>query len=84
MPSIKQIQSRILTKKKTLDTANLKMQKAEKSNDRIAKRKISQEKESLGRDIRKLERQLITEKQSLNVKKSNPYQFKKEAYGKEK
>lgn len=75
MPSIKQIQSRILTKKKTLNTVNLNMKKAEKSNNKIAQRKLSQEMGSLDRDIKKLERQLISEKKVFMDKKAlNPYQ----------
>ena len=62
MPSIKQIQSRILTKQKSLNTVNINMKKAEKSNNKIAQRKLSQEIGALDRDIKKLERQLIAEK----------------------
>ena len=75
MPSIKQIQSRLLTKKNTLNTVNINMKKAEKTNNKIAQRKLSQEIGTLGRDIKKLERQLIAEKKVFMEKKAlNPYQ----------
>ena len=67
MPSIKQIQNRLLNKKNNLNKVNLNMANAEKSknNNNIVLRKLNQEKGTLDRDIRKLERQLITEKKSF-------------------
>ena len=77
MPSIKQIQNRLLNKKNNLNKVNLNMANAEKSknNNNIVLRKLNQEKGTLDRDIRKLERQLITEKKASKEKKTlNPYQ----------
>jgi len=74
MPSIKQLQNRLLSKKNSLNTVNLNMAKAEKTKNNIVLRRLNQEKGTLGRDIRKLERQLITEKKLLLIKKTlNPY-----------
>jgi hypothetical protein len=74
MPSIKQLQNRLLSKKNSLNTVNLNMSKAEKNKNNIVLRRLNQEKGTLGRDIRKLERQLITEKKLLLIKKTlNPY-----------
>ena len=77
MPSIKQIQNRLLNKKNNLNKVNLNMANAEKSknNNNIVLRKLNQEKGTLDRDIRKLERQLIAEKKASKEKKTlNPYQ----------
>ncbi|MFC1535201.1 hypothetical protein ACFL7M_17775 [Thermodesulfobacteriota bacterium] len=75
MPSIKQIQNRLLTKKDSLNKVNLNVASAESSNNNIALRKLNQEKGALGRDIRKLERQLISEEKASKEKKIfNPYQ----------
>ena len=62
MPSIKQIQNRLLTKKNSLNKVNLNMADAEKNKNNILLRRFNQEKGTLGRDIGKLERQLITAK----------------------
>lgn len=59
MPSIKQIQSRLLTKKNVLHKVNSGMTKAEKSKNEIAQRKFTQERGFLEKDIMKLERLLI-------------------------
>jgi len=65
MPSIKQLQNRLLSKKNSLNTVNLNMAKAEKTKNNIVLRRLN---------IRKLERQLITEKKLLLIKKTlNPY-----------
>jgi len=62
MPSIKQLQNRLLNKK--LNKVNLNIANAEKSKNNAVLRKLNQEKGTLDRDIRKLERQLITEKKA--------------------
>jgi hypothetical protein len=69
MPSIKQIQNRLLNKKNSLNKVTIDMASAEKSKNNIVLRKLNQEKGTLGRDIRKLERQLITEKEAYKEKK---------------
>ena len=68
MPSIKQIQNRLLNKKNRLNIVGLNMANAEKSKNNIILRKLNQEKGVLDRDIRKLERQLIMEKQASKQK----------------
>ena len=75
MPSIKQIQSRLLNKKNSLNKVNLNMANAEKIKNNIVLRKLNQEKGALDRDIRKLERQLIMETNASKEKETlNPYQ----------
>jgi phenylalanyl-tRNA synthetase alpha subunit len=69
MSSIKQIQNRLLNKKNSLNKVTIDMASAEKSKNNIVLRKLNQEKGTLGRDIRKLERQLITEKEAYKEKK---------------
>ena len=70
MPSIKQLQNRLLSKKNSLNTVNLNLAKAEKSKNNIVVRRLDQEKGTLNRDIRKLERQLMTEKKAASEKKA--------------
>ena len=75
MPSITQIQTRLIIRKNGLNKVKLTMANAEKSKNNIVLRKLNQEKGTLGRDIRKLERQLIMgEKASKEKKALNPYQ----------
>jgi len=75
MPSIKQIQSRLLNKKNSLNKVNLNMANAENNKNNMVLRKFNQEKGTLDRDIRKLERQLMMEKKASKEKKTlNPYQ----------
>ena len=75
MPSIKQIQNRLLNKKNSLNKVNLSMANSEKSKNNIVLRKLNQENGTLDRDVRKLERQLIMEKKASKEKKTlNPYQ----------
>lgn len=69
MPSVKQFQNRLSVSKKTLDKVNLDLVSAEKSKNKMTLRKLNQEKGFLVRDIRKLERQLITEKIDLNKRR---------------
>jgi len=59
MPSVKQIQNRLLIKKNNLNKVNLSMANAEKNKNNVLLRKLNQEKGTLDRDIKKLERQLI-------------------------
>ena len=70
MPSIKQLQNRLLTKKNRLSTVNLNLAKAEKIKNNIVLRRLNQEKGTLDRDIKKLERQLMTEKKAASEKKT--------------
>jgi hypothetical protein len=69
MPSIKQIQNRLLVKKNSLEKVTLNMATAKKGKNNIVIRRLDQEKGNLGRDIRKLERQLITGKKAAREKK---------------
>jgi phenylalanyl-tRNA synthetase alpha subunit len=69
MPSMKQIQNRLLNKNKSLNEINVKMANAGNSTISMVLRRFNQEKGSLARDIRKLERQLITEKNASKEKK---------------
>jgi hypothetical protein len=70
MPSIKQLQYRLSNKKNSLKKINLDMATAEKSKNNRAIGRLNQEKGTLGRDIRKLERQLIMEKKISKEKKT--------------
>ena len=73
MPSIKQLQNRLIDKKNSLNKINLNIANAEKRKNRIVLRKLDQEKGTLNQDIKKLERRLITEKILLKRKnKSMP------------
>ena len=60
MPSIKQIQSRLQNKKNSLNKVNSNIAQAASSKNKEVLRRFKQEKDSLGRDIRNLERQLVT------------------------
>ena len=64
MPSIKQLQNRLLNKKNRLNKVNLNIANAEKSKNNAVLRRLNQEKGTLDRDIRKLERRLIIEKKA--------------------
>jgi hypothetical protein len=69
MPSIKQIQQRLLTKKNSLNDINSSIDRASSNTNKIILRRLYQEKGSLGRDVRNLERQLSTMKDaSLKLK----------------
>jgi hypothetical protein len=68
MPSVKQIQNRLLIKKNNLNKVNLGMANAEKNKNNVLLRKLNQEKGTLDRDIRKLERQLILGKKACKEK----------------
>jgi hypothetical protein len=50
------------------------MANAEKGKNSAVLRRLEQEKGALGRDIRKPQRQLITEEKVFREKISNPYQ----------
>ena len=69
MPSIKQLQNRLLSKKNSLNTVSLNLAKAEKNKNNIVSRRLNQEKGTLGIDIKKLERRLMTEKKADSEKK---------------
>ena len=69
MPSIKQLQNRLLSKKNSLNKVNLNLAKAEKNKNNIVSRRLNQEKGTLGIDIKKLERRLMTEKKADSEKK---------------
>ena len=69
MPSIKQLQHRLLIKKNSLNKINLDMSNAKNSKYNMVLRKLNQEKGALFRDIKNLERQLIAQKQVLKEKK---------------
>ena len=68
MSSIKQIQNRLLIKKNSLNKVNLNMANAENNKNNVLLRKLNQEKGTLDRDIRKLERQLIMGKKACKEK----------------
>jgi len=72
MSSIKQIQNRLLNKKNSLNKVNLNMATAEKGKNSIALRRLTQDKDVLNVDIKKLERQLIMEMKVSMEKKDNP------------
>ena len=60
MPSIKQIQNRLQNKKNSLNKVNSNIAQAANSKNKEILRRFKQEKDSLSRDIRNLERQLVT------------------------
>ena len=67
MPSIKQLQSRLSDKKNSLDKVNSDITRASNSKNNTIVRRLDQEKATLSRDIRKLERQLyVMENASSN------------------
>lgn len=68
MPSIKQLQQRLLTKKGNLNNINSNIDRSSSSTSKAILRRLYQEKVSLGRDIRNLERQLNTVKNSATEK----------------
>ena len=71
MPSIKQIQNRILNKKNSLNKVNSNIAHVGSSKNSAVLSKLNQEKGSLSRDIRNLERQLVTmENASRELKNS--------------
>ena len=61
MPSIKQLQNRLLNKNHSMKKVNLNMATAQKGDNSIALKRLTQGKVSLDRDVKKLERQLIME-----------------------
>lgn len=68
MPSQKQIQNRLVVKKKDLKNITQGMSIAEKDKKNIFLRKLTQEKGALKRSISKLERQLVM---IINASKEN-------------
>lgn len=70
MPSQKQIQIRLVDKKKHLKNVTQYMSTTEKDNKMALLRKLSQEKEALKRSITKLERQLNMEIKASKEKKA--------------
>ena len=74
MTTVKQIQNRILNAKRDLNKVTLNITSGEKNKDKIGLRRLNQKKSYLERDIRKLERELISTKQELMQKnKVNPF-----------
>lgn len=71
MPSIKQLQSRLLNKKNSMNKVNSNMTTAEKGNNSIALKRLAQGKASLDMDIKKLERQLVMEIRASREKKDD-------------
>ena len=63
MSTIKQLERRVLNQKQDLDKAKLNIVDAEKQNNKIVLRRLNQEKDSLGGNLRRYERQLVTLKQ---------------------
>jgi len=70
MPSKKQIQYRLESKKAKLKKVTRDMADAEKGKKKIQLRQLTQEKGSLDRDIKRLERQLIMEIKVSKEKKA--------------
>jgi hypothetical protein len=70
MPSKKQIQYRLESKKTKLNKVTRDVANAEKGKQKILLRKLTQEKGSLDRDIKRLERQLIMEIKASKEKKA--------------
>ncbi len=60
MPSIKQLQHRLLDKKNSLNKVNSNIAHTRGGASSVVLRRLNQEKGALGRDIRNLERQLVT------------------------
>ncbi len=60
MSSIKQIRLRLLNKKNSLNKVNSEITHASKSTNTLVLRRLDQEKLSLNKDIKNLERQLVT------------------------
>ena len=61
MPSIKQIQNRLSNKKNSMSKVNSNMSTAERGDNAITLKRLTQDRTSLDRDIKKLERQLVME-----------------------
>ena len=70
MPSQKQIQNRLVDKKKHLKNVTQYMSTAEKENKKVLLRKLFQEKGALKRSIMKLERQLTMEIRASKERKA--------------
>ena len=71
MPSLKQLQQRLLTKKNNLSNINSNIDRSSSGTGNPILRRLYQEKASLGRDIRNLERQLLTAKNATMEKLTN-------------
>ena len=69
MPSIKQLQHRLTDKKNNLNNINSNIDRSSSNTSKLILSKLYQEKVSLGRDIRNLERQLNTAK-NTTIEKS--------------
>ncbi|MBN1625966.1 MAG: hypothetical protein JW944_05530 [Deltaproteobacteria bacterium] len=72
MTTIKQLQSRLLNKRQSMNRVNSSMAEAEKGENRITLKRLTQDRGSLGRDIQKLERKLAMEIRIAREKKDNP------------
>jgi hypothetical protein len=71
MPSIKQLQSRLLNKKHSMKKVNSDMATAERGDNNITLKRLTQDKGSLDMDIKKLERQIIMERKTSREKKDD-------------
>jgi hypothetical protein len=74
MPSVKQLQNRLLNKKHSMKKVNLNMATAQKGNNSITLKRLVQDKNSLDRDIKKLERQLVLETRAAREQKDDSTQ----------
>jgi|GEM_PF-4742803 len=75
MPSIKQLQSRLLNKKHSMNKVNSNMTTAEKGDNSITLKRLAQGKVSLDKDIKKLERQLVMEIRASRGKKDDTTEY---------
>ena len=71
MPSIKQLQHRLLDKKNSLNKVNSNIAHTSSGTSSVVLRRLNQEKGALGRDIRNLERQLVTMENASRELKSS-------------
>ena len=74
MPSVKQLQNRLVNKKHSMNKVNSNMATAEKGDNSITLKRLTQDKSSLDRDIKKLERQLVMEIRAAREKKDDSTQ----------
>ena len=75
MPSVKQLQNRLVNKKHSMNKVNSNMATAEKGDNSITLKRLTQDKSSLDRDIKKLERQLVMEIRASREKKDDTTEY---------